>query len=208
MPYLRSWLLLLSVAGCTKPATKTPPAPLHPFPGDALSGKVAVFPLNNLNVDSTLGWGRVLANRPQFRTRVDSMINDLLQERFPQVTWAAPAALRRAAAQAPGMLADPDRMQTTVMPSRALSNIPDPLAAELRELTAVATGGRYALVPANLWFTRTTGGQGAATLVVALADVRTHSVSWGATLVGVGDTPWAAVEQAARKLTPPRPEQH
>ena len=29
-----------------------------------------------------------------------------------------------------------------------------------------------------------------------------------ATLVGVGDTPWAAVEQAARKLTPPRPEQH
>src|SRR5436309_7260333 len=76
MPYLRSWLLLLSVAGCTKPATKTPPAPLHPFPGDALSGKVAVFPLNNLNVDSTLGWSRVLANRPQFRTRVDSMIND------------------------------------------------------------------------------------------------------------------------------------
>src|SRR5580765_4358495 len=83
MPYLTSLLLVLTLAGCAKPATKTPPAPVNPFPGDGLSGKIAVFPLNTLNVDSALGWSGMLSNRTQFRSRVDSLLNELLRDRFP-----------------------------------------------------------------------------------------------------------------------------
>ncbi|MBI4501444.1 MAG: hypothetical protein HY700_09815 [Gemmatimonadetes bacterium] len=192
---------LLATAGCTKTEMRAPPAPVAPFPGDLLTGRIAVYPLNNMSVDSTLGWNEALADRAQVRGRVDSMLVAVLNDRFSQVLWVTPAALRLAAAQAPGRLTEPDRMPTLLLQTHALTTIADPLASQMRELTAVAAGGRFALVPANLWFARDRQGRGTANLVVALADIRLRAVGWSATLSGAGDTPWEALDAALRKLT-------
>ena len=200
MRYLIPLLGGLAIVGCAKTEMRAPPAPVAPFPGDFLTGRIAVYPLNNLTTDSTLGWDEALADRVQARGRVDSMLVALLNGRFSQVLWVPPEALRRAASQAP-TLTGPDRMSTLLLQTHALTTIADPLASQMRELTAVATGGRYALVPVNLWFARNREGRGTANIVVALADIRLRAVSWSATLTGAGDTPWQALDAALRRLT-------
>src|SRR3989442_1432471 len=85
--------------------------------------------------------------------------------------------------------------------ARAEAAVPEGLRAQLRELTGVATGGRYALVPASLALVRDRSGRGRADLVVSLVDVRRGVVSWTTISSGIGDDPWNAIAGAARSLT-------
>ena len=66
--------------------------------------------------------------------RADSIVGALLTERSPEVLWILPPALRHAAAQAPGMLADPDRIGTALLRGPKVEAIPDPLRSQMRQL--------------------------------------------------------------------------
>lgn len=180
-------------------------APTTPLPTAGISGaRVAVYPVTLLAADEGLGWQSHLADRRAALDHADSIIGALLVERSPEVEWVLPSALRRAARQAPGMLADPDRMATALLRASELKQIPDPLRSQMRSLNGVA-GDRYALVPAALLFRPDSAGRGRAELTLVLADVRTGLLGWRTVARGSGSDPWEALRVAFKTLTPGLP---
>jgi hypothetical protein len=176
-----------------------------PLPTAGIAGQdVAVYPLTLLSADVALGWESELTPHRDALRRADSIIAALLVERSPEVPWVLPPALRHAAAQAPGMLADPDRIATALLRSPGLKMVPDPLRSQMRSLNAMA-GGRYAFVPAALLYVRTPEGQARAELTVALADVRTGQIGWRTVAHAEGADPWSALSAAVKTLTPGLP---
>jgi hypothetical protein len=115
-----------------------------------------------------------------------------------------PAALRRAAARAPGVLANPDQMGTAILRGPEAQQIPDPLRSQMRSLNAVAAD-RFAFVPAALVFRRAADGRGTAELMLVLADVRSGLIGWRTTARGDGGDPWEALRVAFKTLTPGLP---
>ena len=194
------FLALLAACGTPKPGERNPPAPINVFPGDMLSGAIPVFPLNFMRADSTIPSSDGFSVEPPARARVDSIVHAVLTRRYPTVKWMTPGDLKKAASQAPGMLPDPYQINTIALSTHALSSIPSGLLTQLRGLTAVASGGRYVVVPANLWLTRQ-GAVTKASLVIALADVRVGAISWSGTISGMGADPWMAIGEAVVGLT-------
>lgn len=200
-------LLAALAVGACGPKTETAPVPepALPLPTAGLAGQpVAVYPLTLLAAEETLGWQDALSPRRAALDRADSIMGALLTERSPEVQWVLPPALRRAAARAPGMLADPDRLATALLRGAKLEQIPDPLRSQMRALNGTAAD-RYAFVPAALVFVRTPEGTGRAELTLVLADVRTGRLGWRTVARGEGADPWAALEAAFKTLTPGLP---
>lgn len=181
------------------------PEPTLPLPTAGIAGqRVAVYPLTLVTAAEGLGWQPYLAARREALDRADSIIAALLAERSPEVTWVPPAELRRAAARAPGMLANPDQMGTALLRSPGVEQIPDPLRSQMRSLNGVAAD-RYALIPAALVFTRTPEGRGQAELMLVMGDVRTGLLPWRTVARGEGADPWEALRVAFKTLTPGLP---
>ncbi len=196
----------LAAGACARtPDTAPVPEPTLPLPTAGIAGqRVAVYPLTLLAAEETLAWHDALAPRRTALDRADSLMGALLVERSPEVQWVLPPALRRAAARAPGMLADPDRLATALLRAPKLEQIPDPLRSQMRALNGT-TADRYAFVPAALVFVRTPEGVGQAELTLVLADVRTGQLGWRTVARGEGDDPWTALQAAFKKLTPGLP---
>lgn len=200
--------LVLGTAGCgsSQPAV-TVPAPASPLPTAGLAGQqVTVYPVTLVAAAEALGWGEELSPRREALDRADSIIGALLLERSPEVTWILPAALRRAARRAPGLLTDPHRMGTALLRTPRLVRVPDPLRSQMRTLNGVA-GGRFALVPASLVFAEGPDGAdgGEAELTLVVADVRTGRVVWRTVARATATDPWAALREAFKQLTPGLP---
>jgi hypothetical protein len=198
---------LLTAAGCgtSQPAATVQPRTL-PLPTSGIaSRKVTVYPLRLLVADDALDWGDALADRPAALSRADSLIAALLTERAPEVVWVWPDELRRAARRAPGLLADPDRVATSMLGAATVTVVPDPLRSQMRALTGVV-GERYALVPAGLIYTPSSEGVGGeAALTVVMTDVRMGTVGWRSTARGTGTDPWSALRAALKTLFPELP---
>lgn len=210
----------LLVAGCAAPrsAEPAPERQTVPLPTAGLAGqRVAVLPLTLLAAESELGWDSALADHRAALGRADSLVAALLTQRAPEVSWVLPATLRRSARSAPGVAADPDHLATSVLRSEGLALVPDPLRQQLRTLVALA-GGRFALVPAAAVFRRTGGpadpravapgsapALGRAELSIVLVDGRTGQVEWRSVARGEGATPWHALTNAVKALTPGLP---
>jgi len=202
VPRLAALLWVLAGCGGRHQDPQTAPVPAVPLPTTGIAGQdVAVYPVTLLSAEATLGWDSLVGPRHAALERADSIIAALLEERSPEVQWVLPPALRRAAARAPGMLGDPDRMGTALLRSAELKQIPDPLRSQMRNLNGVA-GGRYALVPASLLFYRNPDGRGRAELTLIIADVRTGAIEWRTVAHAVGDDPWTALRDAFKTLTP------
>lgn len=203
--------LLLAVscavtAGCAgkKPEENVRPVTL-PLPTPAIAGReVALFPVTLVASDPRLGWDEAIGPRDVAKHRADSVLAEFLMERAPEIDWVLPDALRNAAAQAPGVLTDPDRMGTALLRAPGIDQIPDPLRSQMRNLVGVAAD-RYALVAAAVSFVPTPEGTGSAEITLTLADVRFGIITWYTVAIGVGDTPWAAMWNALRPLVPDLP---
>lgn len=198
--------VLLLAAGCggSQPAADVPPE-TNPLPTAGIAGrKVTIYPLTLLAADEMLGWEDALTPHASALQRADSLIGAALTERAPEVEWVLPEALRRAARQAPGMLADPDRMGTALLRTKDLEVVPDPLRSQMRNLTGIA-GDRYAFVPASLVFRRAPDGTGRAELTAIVTDVRVGRVAWRSVATGEGTDPWTALRAALKAMTPGLP---
>jgi hypothetical protein len=194
----------VACSGKSQPDDSVPPEPL-PLPTVGLSGRrVALYPLTLIAADERLGWRDSLIPRETALQQADSMIATFLTERAPEIDWILPDVLRRAAAQAPRLLPDPDRLGTAVLRARNIDRIPDPLRSDLRNLTAIV-GDRYAAVPASLAFVITPEGSGRAELTLVVADVRTGTVGFRTVASGEGDEPWSALWNALKTLVPDLP---
>jgi hypothetical protein len=195
---------LVVAVGCTRQADETAPTETAPLPTAGIAGReVPVYPLTLIAVDESLGWQEAVRPRKEALTRVDSLIGVFLTESAPEVRWVLPDRLRRAARRAPGLLANPDQMGTALLRG-SLKHVPDPLRSQMRTLNGMA-GGRYALVPASLYFFSEGEGRGRAELTLVIVDVRTGLLTWRSVAQGAGDDPWDAAWQALRSLVPGLP---
>ena len=178
----------------------------HPLPTAGLAGEpVTVYPITLIAAEPRLGWDSLIRPREAALQQADSLIALFLEERAPEADWVMPDALRRMAKQAPGMLADPDQMGTALLRAEGLTDIPDPLRSQMRNLTGV-TGNRYALVPASLaFFSADSAGVGRAELTMVVAEVRSGKVEWRTVARGEGEDPWAALWDALTSLVPGLP---
>ena len=132
-----------------------------------------MYPLTFLVTEESLkraGWGEQLQPREDALRRADSLIAAFLTERAPEADWVLPQELRRVHRQAPNMLADPDKMGTSLLRGE-FEQVPDPLRIQMRSLTGVA-GETWALVPASLVFYAEAENQGRAELTMVLVNVR------------------------------------
>ncbi|MDH3455327.1 MAG: hypothetical protein OER90_00680 [Gemmatimonadota bacterium] len=201
------FLVVLAALGCaSKPAAEegVAPEPL-PLPTMLLAGRrVALFPVTLMVAEERLGWRDQLTPRADALAQADSIIATFLTERAPDIEWVLPEALRRAAAQAPRLLPNPDHMGTAVLRANGLERIPDPLRSDLRNLTAIA-GDRYAAIPVSLLWVRTPEGGGRAELTLVVADVRFGMVRFRTIASGEGDDPWSALWTALATLVPDLP---
>jgi len=200
------------VLGCggQKSSRQPEPQPTAPLPTAGLAGqRVALIPLALIGAEDTLHWDALIADRRNTLDKSDSIISTLLAARAPEVTWVAPAELRRIARRAPGIVTDPDQMGTPFLRGERIVDVPDPLRYQLRTLLGLV-GGRYALVPAGLVFRRAPTAAFAhppalAELSVVLIDTRVGKVGWRTTARGEGVDAWTALTRAVKNLTPGLP---
>lgn len=202
---------LLLACGSRNPDQAPTPTPTAPLPTAGLAGqKVGVTPLTLVAAEDSLHWDALIADRRETLDKSDSIIATLLDARAPEVTWAAPAEMRRAARRAAGIAADPDQMGTAFLRAEQIVDVPDPLRYQLRTLMGLV-GGRYVLVPAGLVYRAApTGPSGrpavaTAELSVVLIDTRVGRVGWRTVARGEGDDPWTALTRAVKSLTPGLP---
>lgn len=195
-------------AGCGKsqPAADVPtPTPTIPLPTTGFAGRpVTVYPLTMLIAEEELGWSATLPPRAQALPIADSIVVAQLIERAPEVQWIAPDQLRRAARQAPGMLANPDQMGTAVLRHPSADRLPEPVFSQMRALTGIA-GDRWALVPASLIYLATPEGAARAELTLVMADVRLGQVLFRTVARGTGTDPWSALRDALQGVLPVSP---
>ena len=199
-PFLPTCALVLLLAGPLAAQT-----PAHPVPTQGLAGQeVAVIPLTLLAIDPAAQTDTLFApyrDRRPALSRADSIIGEAFVGRGPEVKWILPPALRKIARRAPGIVDDPDQMGQALLRSPKMRDVPDPLRASLRKLTAVA-GGRVAMVPAALGFTREPDGRVRAELSLVAADTRSGKIVWRSIAVGSGATPDAALTAALDVVLP------
>src|SRR5207247_3846680 len=221
-------MALLMACGGKPPSESPVPAPTRPLPTAGIAGQpVSLLPLPLMVPEDSLHWTSQLGERRAALTKSDSVLGALLKAGAPEGSWVLPEDVRRAAHRAPGVVADPDQMATAVLRVESITQVPDPLRSQLRNLAAVAgSGGRFVVVPAALIYRRpparsdpkglpdgrartiypTSGAAaGAAELSIVLVDVRTGQVGWRTVARGEGDDPWTALARAVKSLTPGLP---
>jgi hypothetical protein len=198
------------IAGCGGSAQQAEDEPVEPMTAPLpitgiASQKVALYPITLVAAERRLGWEELLGTREESLHIADSMIAEFLTERVPEAEWVLPSELRRLARQAPGILPDPDKMGNAMLRGEQITQVPDPLRSQLRNLTGVA-GDRYAVIPAALgFFASEEEGVGRAELYMVIVDVRKGFVEWRTTAKGEGDDPWDALWEALRELVPGMP---
>lgn len=200
MPTSIRTAILLGLAFATPACAQKPKDAKNPTPAirlatDALAGQlVVVLPLTMVITDPRIPGGTGAEARGRTLRWADSLLGDMLLERAPEAQWVLPAALRRTAERAVGLMPSPDQMGQSVMRSPTLTTTPDPLRSYLRQLLALSTGARYAFIPAALYLTPATGDSLTVQLSAVVTDGRLGRVLWRTLAVGKGET----AEQAFR----------
>ena len=204
-PLLPTCALVLLLAASLAAQGQAPPLPV---PTQGLAGQqVPLIPLTLLAIDPAAENDSLFApyrDRRPALLRADSLIGEAFEARGPEVKWVLPPALRKVARRAPGIVDDPDQMGQALLRSPKLKDVPDPLRASLRKLTAVA-GGRVVMVPAALGFSRGPDGRPHAELSLVAADTRSGKVLWRSLAIGSGATPDAALTAALDAVLPFEP---
>lgn len=196
-------LALLALGACAGQAqVRRAPVP-QPLMTAALAGaSVIVVPITMVVAEPGLPAGTLPADRPVLLAWADSLVGAVLQERAPEVRWVLPAELRRVARRSVGLVADPDQMGQAVLRQPSLETVPDPLRGYLRNLMAVAGGGRHALVPAAIIVSPAATGGVRVLLSAVLADGRSGAVLWRTEVEGSGETPALALSAALAVILP------
>ena len=200
----RIFLAALMLGGCAgrAPAQKIPVA--EPLMTAALAGAPVIVPPQTMVIlEPGVAAGALPADRLGLLAWADSLVGELIVERAPEVRWVLAPELRRVARRSPGVLVDPDQMGQAVLRQASLRTVPDPLRGYLRNLMAVAGGGRYAFVPAAI-IVAPGGEPGMVTVRVAaaLVDGRSGAVLWRTEASAAGATPGAALAAAFALIFP------
>ena len=168
------------VAGCGSKPPATAPAPALSLEGLSAQ-KIAVLPAFTI-IAGQDGWSAPARRSIATLRALDAQVDSALQERGVGRSWVFPAELQRSYQHNPTYATDPYQLGEEPLRSPTLevgSRLPDPLASQLRTLTAL-TDTRFVLAPIELRVqqlaTDSTRGDGA--LKLAVLDARLSEVVW------------------------------
>jgi hypothetical protein len=194
---------ILTLAACAgqAPAQRVPvPEPLMTA---ALAGApVIVIPITMVVAEPGASLGTLAPDRPALLHWADSLVGQIIQERAPEVRWVLPAELRRVARRSVGLVADPDQMGQAILRQSTLKTVPDPLRGYLRNLMAVAGGGRHAFIPAAIILSPGADGRVRVRVSAVLADGRSGAILWRTEVEAEGTDPSAALTAALAIIFP------
>ena len=176
--------------GAPRASIVTTPANTTPYPAQSSQAatlsrfgaeKLMVLPLQRVAPDSA-GW-RALAvaqGDRAFAIRFDSTLERAFGA-TTSVPWSYASALSRAARRNPTYFTDPYAVRAAAPIAAWLKKqdepLAEPFASQLRSLGG-GVDARYALVPLDLRFERSTRGQIVAVLKLAVVDSRGSRVMW------------------------------
>ena len=185
----------VAVAPAAQPKPATPPPPPPAVFGAFAGQKVVVFPLQRFAAaDSAWLPAAGATGRPRAAV-VDSLLTAALRERGLESAWSLPPNTARVAQGDVMNRTDPRALSLVGLgPSRRPNDLDlrEPLATQVRAITALVPDGRMVLVPLEVRVTGATGARVAA-LRLAFLDARQSTVLTFPDVTG----PPAADERAA-----------
>jgi hypothetical protein len=180
-------LAVLVLAGCGGGGARNTPsqspvveAPLNSF----AAARLIVMPTQSLRTGDAMGWA-ARANGRTFMSAVDSALEASMKDRG-LTSWIGATELARTARRNPMYATNPSEIRAgdavRYLERQRESEIPEPVASQLRTLISFHDGVRHALVPVEVRFEPgTAAGTGRAVLRIAVLDIR------GSRLVFIGD---------------------
>lgn len=130
----------------------------------------------------------------------DSIVQEEILARGPEVNWISGAELRRKTRSAPGMVSSPDRLGQAALRFANIKRLPDPLFSNVRTIVALSNG-RLVLVPAAVHFTAVGDSVRAETILV-LADGRTGTIIWRSSPTATAATAAGALKATIDHIFP------
>lgn len=215
-------LAALATVACARPpqppAAQNPVAPAGGLAPGTLARfaalRIVVLPVQLVAPSTIDGWTAFGAGGIDERRAFDDMLERELTDRGLGTQWVYPAALAQSARRNPTYLTDPYTLRALdgvrLAMRRAQDPIPEPIAGQLRALTAVSDA-RYALVPLDMRIAGPGGPAGAqAFLRLAFIDTRGSAVVWTGEVstepqTGYSPAAFLSLVQRVADLIVPRP---
>jgi hypothetical protein len=196
-------LLLCGCARRVQPPSADVPAD-RPFPD--MSGRdVMVMPVQGATPSIAVPLtSTAVALTSDARTSLEAELSFWLPDAAPRVRWLLPAAVERAARNAPTLGVHVRELQIQELLRARLQSIGDPLYTELRQV-ALLTNVRPALVPIGAVWIGDADGTGRVHLAAALIDTHGGAVLWNGVVAGtrgpaVNAATIASVAQALARM--------
>ena len=165
-------------------AAAAPQPPVHPLA--ALAGqRLLILPVRYLSATDSLGWGAQAGQPVQYLRELDREIAAALERRGLGSNWMLAERIIEVARRNRSMVADPAMLAAERFRSGRLttgSMVADPLASQLRSLTALADA-RLALLPVELRLEPHPAGA-RPVLRVVLVDTRTSMIRFAGEIEG------------------------
>jgi len=202
--YSVSMMLLASVVGCpgshsshTSPNDPFTRVPVSPLPIASASGSsVLLLTLGGLVLGDSVPVPELEPRRTQLTLAAYAALDTALRRDARDVDWQGLDEQLRTARRNPTLGLEPQRFPTAYLIEPAMTQVPDPIFAEMRTLAAI-TGARFAVIPAGARLKKATDGY-LAEYVLVVADARTGNVMWrGRALGRPAATAEAALNSAA-----------
>ncbi|GAC1651229.1 MAG: hypothetical protein NVS4B3_11470 [Gemmatimonadaceae bacterium] len=165
-------VVLAACGGSARPTDELQPEPARPF-GSLAAQRVVVLPARYLRGD-TIGWADQVGPSRDYLKTVDAEVAFALGERGLKTQWVFAEELARNAKRNPGYAADPYALTADFLRAGTRYDKPElvePFATQVRSLTAIVDGARFALFPLEVRF-QGTRDLARAILRVALVDTR------------------------------------
>jgi hypothetical protein len=154
-------------------------APLAPMAGR----KLVVVPTAYLLEADPMGWAIQIQDEKQYLADFDAELAFALADRGLKNVWVMYDKLPREYKRNPDYMADPYHLSADFLrfpgPKKAIPYMPDPLASQLRSITAMNDKAEFVLFPIEIRFIPSESGKGGrAALRAAVIDPRRLTTLW------------------------------
>jgi hypothetical protein len=136
--------------------------------------RLMILPTHYLRMGDSLGWADQITDQTAYLSSLDDEVAFAFSDRGVKKVWVFPAAIDAIAKRNEPYSPDPHAMAAQWLrypgPKRLPTQLPDPLASQLRTLVAMQEGGQLVLLPVELRFEPVPGGMECAVLRFAIFD--------------------------------------
>jgi hypothetical protein len=115
--------------------------------------RLMILPTHYLRMGDSLGWAGQITDQTAYLSSLDDEVAFAFSDRGVKKMWVFPAAIDAIAKRNEAYAPDPHAMAAQWLrfpgPKRLPTQLPDPLASQLRTLVAMQEGGQLVLLPSS-----------------------------------------------------------